>query len=283
MNQSSKWPNKILMVYPKGFTVAYSINPYMKDQDGNLNQVDPLLAVSQWEDLKALFEKLGSEVSVIQGQEGLPDMVFSANQTFPFREESGKGCLLLSQMKSNYRQPEVSYFKKWAQENALSIYELSGSSSFEGMGDALWDYDKGEIYGGFGPRTDVAVYLEIEKITKAKVHRLKLVNENFYHLDTCLCLLGNSTAFAVREAFDQEGWQILKNQFSTLIEIPEEEALKNFAGNMLCLNSKDVVLQSGSSETRQNLESCGFNVYEVETTEFMKAGGSVFCMKQLYF
>jgi len=271
------------MVYPKGFTVAYSINPYMKDQDGNLNQVDPSLAVSQWEDLKAHFEKLGAEVSVIQGQEDLPDMVFSANQTFPFRDELGKGSIILSQMKSSYRQPEVNHFKSWAQENALSVYELSCSSSFEGMGDALWDYDKNEIYGGFGPRTEVAVYLEIEKITKAKVHRLKLVNENFYHLDTCLCLLGNSTAFAVREAFDQEGWQILKNQFSTLVEISEEEALRNFAGNMFCLNGRDVVMQSGSHQTRKSLERLGFQVYEVETTEFMKAGGSVFCMKQLYF
>jgi N-dimethylarginine dimethylaminohydrolase len=41
----------------------------------------------------------------------------------------------------------------------------------------------------------------------------------------------------------------------------------------------DIVIQKGSNKLTQRLRQSGFTLHEVETSEFMKAGGSVFCMK----
>ncbi|HAG92124.1 MAG TPA: amidinotransferase [Bdellovibrionales bacterium] len=277
------WPVKVLMAHPAEFQVSYSINPYMKDEAGKLNQVDVPKAIKQWEALRDLFTHLGMAVQVLDAVPGLPDMVFTANQSFPFVNAEGRPSLLMSRMKSPFRQPEVEHFRTWAMKNKIQTYELKTSGNFEGMGDALWDYEAQEIFGGFGPRTSVEVYDQIRELTGKPVHLLKLVDERFYHLDTCLCLLGNSIAFAVREAFDEEGWSFLRTHFQTLKEIPLKEALENFAGNMLALGRQQIVMQSGAHQTKANLEKLGYQIHEVETSEFMKSGGSVFCMKLLYF
>jgi N-dimethylarginine dimethylaminohydrolase len=41
-----------------------------------------------------------------------------------------------------------------------------------------------------------------------------------------------------------------------------------------------VLIQKGSADTVDALKQRGLDVFEVETSEFMKSGGSVFCLKQ---
>jgi N-dimethylarginine dimethylaminohydrolase len=277
------WPNKILLTEPIGFKVVYSINPHMRDQNGELNRVDENEAMSQWLRLKALLEEIGLEVHTIPGSEAYPDMVFCANQTFPFIKPSGEAAVLLSQMHSGHRQGEVAHYEAWAHVRGLNTFQLKDHSFFEGMGDALWNYETREIFGGYGFRTSEKVYDEIEDLVQAPVHRLKLVDERFYHLDTCLAIINKSTAFVVEEAFEQKGIELLKTKFSNLISIPLDEAINQFAGNMLCVNGRDVIIQKGASNTVKALKGLDLKVHEIDTSEFIKSGGSVFCMKQLFF
>lgn len=102
-----KWPKNMLMVSPLFFDVLYSINPHMTDKDGKLNKVDKPLAINQWKELKKTFESTGQNVAVIDGQKDLPDMVFCANQTFPYLKDGAKH-IILSKMHSEKRHPEVS-------------------------------------------------------------------------------------------------------------------------------------------------------------------------------
>ena len=273
------WPSKALMVHPEFFNVEYAINPHMLDENGELNKVDTQLALKQWEQLKSKFMELGTSVEVIPGKQNLPDMVFCANQTFPFLK-GGKLHLVLSSMHSEKRQPEVEVFKKWAENNNVITHELQ-NSPFEGMGDVLWNYESGEIFAGYGFRTSPEVYAELEKIVGQKITTLELVDDRFYHLDTCLAILNENTAAFVKEAFSQEGLATLKNKFSHLIEVPTDEACHQLACNMCTPNGKDVVIQSGAVKTNVALEKVGFKVHQLETCEFIKSGGSVFCMKML--
>lgn len=277
------WPRKVLMTKPIGYRVAYSINPHMSDEFGNLNQVDTDRAMSQWMALRNLFERLGLKVSVLDGQSHLPDMVFCANQTFPFRKKNGETAFIMSHMSSNFREREVDFYREWAAANGYQVFDLQTTFSFEGMGDALWSYESDEIFGGYGFRTALEVYDELEKITQTTVHRINLIDNRFYHLDTCLAIINKDTALAVREAFGPSGWDLLNQKFTNLIEIPVEEAIHNFAGNMLCVQGTDVILHKGAVKTVSLLKELKLNVHEVDTSEFMKSGGSVFCMKQLYW
>lgn len=275
------WPQSMLMVTPDFFNIEYSINPHMLDESGNLNTVDTEKAQRQWQQLKDIFANTGMKVETLSGVQGLPDMVFCANQTFPFIKDDKKS-FILSRMGSEQRQPEVQYFKAWAQKKGIEIFEIE-NSPFEGMGDALWNYETGEVFAGYGFRTSPAAYSEIEKIVGKKFITLELINENFYHLDTCLAILNKDTAAYVPEAFTTEGLHTLKKYIANLIEVPLTEATKNLACNMCCVNGKDIVIQTGAMETIGKLRFSGFTVHETETSEFIKSGGSVFCMKQLLF
>lgn len=272
------WPTKMLMVNPEFFTVEYAINPHMLDDQGQLQKVDTQKACQQWQQVQAQFEATGMTVEVIDGHQGLPDMVFCANQIFPFIKD-GELKIVLSQMNSEQRQPEVAHFKDWADKNNIETFQVD--SAFEGMGDALWNYETGKIYGGYGFRTRPDVYSAIEKWVGQKITTFELKDERFYHLDTCLSILNATTAAYVEEAFTQEGLATLKSHFSQLIPIPLQEATTQLACNMCTPNGKDVILQEGAEQTNQMLEQAGFNVHPVDTSEFLKSGGSVFCMKML--
>ncbi len=74
-------PTKVLMVRPLHYAVDYVINPHMADQVG---KVDTIQAHNEWELVRNLFDQIGIEVRIIEDQDGLPDMVFCANQSLPY-------------------------------------------------------------------------------------------------------------------------------------------------------------------------------------------------------
>ncbi len=279
------------MVTPEFFDVEYAINPYMTSSDGQLHKIDRLKAQSQWNELRNAYSKLGYAVDVLPGVKGLPDMVFAANQSFPFWDhKKEQPSVIISSMRSEFRKNEVSYFEKYYSENKYTIYHLpldkfgeKSGQAFEGNGDALIRPGRKQIFGGYGFRTDKNVYNEIQRITNYEIFLLELKKEHFYHLDTCLSFLDENTIAIVPEAFTSDDLRSLKNKFANIIEIDIDEAKNNFAGNCHCPDGKNVILQSGSEKLIKSLHNHGFKTIEVDTSEFMKSGGSVFCMKMMCY
>lgn len=274
------YPKHILMTYPNGYRIESAINPHMRDANGRLNVVDFSRALAQWEALRRLYTSLGLTVHTIEADSSLPDMVFCANQMFPFLDSHEKPSVLMSHMRNESRKGEVPLFEKWARENGLRVHTLKSTAMFEGCGDALWDFDAMKIYGGYGFRTAREIYGEIATFTRAPIIELELRDERFYHLDTCLVLLGHGRAAYVEEAFTPAGLAALRSSLGDLIRIPLDEALSQFAGNAFSPDGRNVVLQKGAATLVSELRRRDLVVHEVETAEFIKAGGSVFCMKQ---
>ena len=267
----------ILMVEPTYFDVLYEINPHMSGMIGTVNKT---LAQEQWNRLLEVYKQIGFDVQIISGVEGLPDMVFCANQTFPFIDESGRFRVILSKMASPYRVGEVPYLADWYRSQGYDIIEqIEPPVDFEGMGDAIWHPNRQLLYIGYGYRTQAPALQRAANCIGCDVIGLELVNPHFYHLDTALCVLDELTAIFVREAFTEEGIHILAHTFDRLIEVPLLEAQKGFATNGFCPDGRHFIVQENNHVTKQRLEDHGFTVIEVDTSEFMKSGGSVFCMK----
>jgi len=55
------------------------------------------------------------------------------------------------------------------------------------------------------------------------------------------------------------------------------------ACNAAAFLRRTVVIQQGSERINRKLRALGYEVLEVDTSEFMKSGGSVFCMKMYLF
>lgn len=267
-------PKSILMSDPKFYTVSYAINIHMVDENGDLNQVNPIKALQEWLSLKRCFEKLGYPVDSISSVPGLPDLVFSANQSLPLPD----GRVVLSKMRSSERDPEVEVFKSWFETKGISDF-IKMDSYFESMGDVLWHPGKLLLWGGFGFRTVEPALDELFKKTKIPIITLKLINEKFYHLDTCFSLLDEKTLAYFPGAFDQETNDFLEKWFERTIILDEIEAVEYFAGNCYCPDGKNVILHPGSEKFEKELFKLGFKIHHVDTSEFIKGGGSVFCMK----
>jgi N-dimethylarginine dimethylaminohydrolase len=259
------YPKQIYMVRPNNFRIAYAINSHM---DLN-NKVDTEKAMQQWETIRLFYQNLGLDVIIQDDREDLPDMVFCAN-TIVTEPGTKK---FYSKMRHTERGDEVKLTRELFGEGATS--ELD----FEAMGDLIVNYESGQYFGGYGYRTSIDAYDAVEKELDIKVIKLKLEDERFYHLDTCLCILNKTTAVYFPQAFDQEGLAVLKQSFETLIAVSEYEAEKFLACNAFSPNGKNVLVEQGAVELGRALEKEHFKVMYVDTSEFLKAGGSIFCMK----
>ncbi|MFN3596770.1 MAG: dimethylarginine dimethylaminohydrolase family protein [Rubricoccaceae bacterium] len=275
-------PGRVLMTSPEHFEVAYVINPHM---EGNLGAVDPARARAQWAALRDAYERLGFPVSVVPGQPGLPDMVFCANQTLPYLTPGGARGVVASRMHAPQRAGEVPYFEAFFAGEGYAVHTLDPDlpGTFEGMGDALWHPGRYLLWGGYGYRTSRQVYDRFAEKLGFPVVPLALTDPDFYHLDTCLCPLDEHTALLFPGAFDDEGLATIRAHFRRTIEAPEDEARRLFACNAHSPDGRHVLIQRGCARTNDLLRAGGYEVVEVDTDEFLKSGGSVFCMKLMFW
>lgn len=264
---------KILRVTPEYFDVLYQINPHMK-----IGSVDKTKARLQWKKIGDVYRQIGAELFEIPGQAGLPDMVFSANQSLPFSKPNGQKAVLLSNMANPQREKELPFFEDWFATQGYEILKLPKNFIFEGMGDLLLSYDRSFVWGGAGPRSTVESHRAIENLIAKPVRTLQLVDPNFYHLDTCLAILDQKSAVAYRAAFSQDAWVQILEEYPNLIEVTDEEA-NSFVCNLHCPDGKHVLIPEGSPRIIKILKEKSFTVIPVDTSEFLKSGGSVFCMK----
>jgi N-dimethylarginine dimethylaminohydrolase len=276
-------PQQVLLTTPDYFDVEYVINPHM---EGQAVAVDKDEAIRQWEALRETYDALGVDVHTADGAAGLPDMVFCANQTLPALDpESGRRSVVLSRMHAAQRREEVPYYAGFFSEHGYDVRELSNDldGHFEGMGDALWHPGRHLLWGGHGFRTSPEVYEALSELTGAPVLLLELADEDFYHLDTCLCPLDEQTALVYPGAFTEEGDALIEHFFETVIEVPAVEAREQFACNAHCPDGQHVLIQRGCDVTEEQLEAAGFTPVPLDTGEFLKSGGSVFCMKLMFW
>ena len=274
-------PRRVVLTTPTHFDVEYVINPHMAE---NVGAVQKEVAWQQWKALRATYTALDRTPVVVNGQAGLPDMVFCANQTLPFYDPrtDTKG-VVLSRMHSEHRADEVPYYARFFEDRGYRVETLPEDldADFEGMGDALWHPERALLWGGYGYRTSPEAYRALSELLDLPIVALRLVDPDYYHLDTCLSPLDPNHALVAPQAFDDAGRALIDALFETTIEVPDHEARHQFACNAHCPNGTHVLIQEGCEQTNEQLRDHDFVPVELDTSEFLKAGGSVFCMKQM--
>lgn len=267
---------KILVCDPKYYGIEYAINPWMSIQ----NPANKDLAVRQWHGLVEILEKVGATVVTMSGQPGLPDMVFTANAGLVFQDQK---VVILSNFKHPERQPEKEYYRTWFESNGFSTMEFSSKFHFEGAGDALFKEQsskekfENKLYFGYGFRSDYdyVTQLEWKIVWVGYTKYIKLIDPYFYHLDTCFCPLKDDYALIWPGAFDKDTVSSLEADLE-LLKVPEEDARK-FACNAVAIDNK-VIIPAGCETTKKLLVGAGFEVFDTDMSEFIKAGGACKCL-----
>jgi arginine dihydrolase len=252
-----------LMCPPEYFTVTYIINPWM-----NLdNPVDPALARSQWEQLRATYIHLGHTVRIIDPEPGLPDMVFAANGATAIG-----GKVLGSAFKYPERAAEAPAYLNWFRRNGYSTV-VEPRHMNEGEGDIV--FAGRAIIAGHGFRSDAAIREDVEELFGLPVISVRLVDPHFYHVDTALIVLDPDTAAYYPAAFDDASRAVLATHFTELIEAKDEDA------EVLGLNGlsdgRHVVLPAQAVNLAAQITAAGFEVVPVDLSEFRKGGGGPKC------
>ena len=274
-------PSGVLMCAPDHFDVVDVKNPFMSGQVGTVNRT---LARKQWEDLKAAFEAAGKPVSLIEPVEGLEDMVFCANQTLVGLTPKMERVCMLGQMRHSSRRREVPAFEKWFESQGYRISKLKDPNTlFEGAGDALWHPGKRLLWGGHGFRSQPEAYDEVARVFETPVVLLKLVNEKFYHLDTCFCPLTPEAVLIYPSAFDAASLELILKIFPVVLTSSETEAIRYMSCNAAVVDGRTAIVQKGAASVSRHMAGMGLKVVETDTSEFIKSGGSVYCLKMFVY
>lgn len=274
-------PDQVLLTTPTYFDVQYVINPHMAE---NVGTVKKEVAFQQWKAIRATYTALDVHPIVVSGQPDLPDMVFCANQTLPFyHPDSDTRGVVLSRMHAEERQEEVPYYAEFFESKGYTVKELPEEleADFEGMGDAIWHPTRYLLWGGYGFRTNPEAYEALSELLDVPIVLVHLTDPDYYHLDTCFCPLDAEHVLIAPEAFDETGRALVEKLFPTVIEAPDHEARHQFACNAHCPDGRHVLIQEGCEHTNERLRAENFVPVELDTSEFLKSGGSVFCMKQM--
>jgi len=262
-------PIRFLMCAPDHYDVDYVINPWM---EGNIHRSSRDRAVEQWQQLFHLLKE-HAIVDLVQPQPGWPDMVFTANAGLVLGD-----TVVLSRFFHKERQGEEPFFKQWFESKGSTVHELPKDLPFEGAGDALLDREGRWLWAGYGFRSELDSHPYLAKWLDIEVLSLRLMDERFYHLDTCFCPLRGGYLLYYPPAFDAYSNRLIEMRVppEKRIAIAEADAV-NFACNAVNIDSV-VVMNKASDELKGRLAAVGFQVIETPLTEFLKAGGAAKCL-----
>ena len=267
------------MCRPQYFAVTYSINPWMDpaawSQSGDALHGE---AVQQWEGLLHAVRRSGATVELVEPENGLPDLVFTANSAVVL-----DGKALLARFRYPQRQGEEPVYA--AAFNALrsrglidEVVTLPEGVTLEGAGDCLWDAHRQLFWMGCGFRTGVEAREVVTAQFGVPCVALALADPAFYHLDTCFSPLPCGAVMYYPAAFTTEGLAQIHARVAPTqrIAIAAEDAA-HFAAN--AVNFGRTILLSSCSETlRAQLKKRGYTVVEAPLTVFQRSGGSACCL-----
>ncbi|YAF96339.1 MAG: TIGR00300 family protein [Nodularia sp. CChRGM 3473] len=260
---------RFLMCAPDHYDVDYVINPWM---EGNIHKSSRDRAVEQWQKLYQILKK-HAIVDLVPPQIGWPDMVFTANAGLVLGDN-----VVLSRFLHKERQGEEPFFKEWFEENGFIVNVLPQDLPFEGAGDALLDREGRWLWAGYGFRSELDSHPYLAKWLDIEVLSLRLIDQRFYHLDTCFCPLADGYLLYYPGAFDSYSNRLIEMRVAPekRIAIAEADAV-NFACNAVNVESI-VVMNKASDALKARLAAVGFRVIETPLTEFLKAGGAAKCL-----
>ncbi|MEM8681747.1 MAG: arginine deiminase-related protein [Planctomycetota bacterium] len=256
---------RILMCPPTHYGIEYEINAWMN----RARQADNSRARSQWEALVAILQQCGTQTVTLEPSQGVPDLVFTANAALVYQNR-----VILANFRHPQRQTEQAINAKWFIENEFEVEYLPEEMFFEGAGDALFCGDT--LFAGYRFRSHARAHQQVGSRLGARVIPVALVNDYYYHLDTCFCPISRTQAIYYPGAFDNYGITVLQEHIPDLIEVSEDEA-QQFACNAVVVGT-NVVTNVGCPELHKALQTRGFQAHATPLDEFVKSGGSAKCL-----
>ncbi len=254
-----------LMCAPQWYDVDYVINPWMA---GNLHRLNRDLAFAQWRELHRQLQMI-ADVRLIPAVQGSPDMVFVGHTAVVQH-----GVAAVSSFAHPERRVEEQPVRRWLRDHGFLLWETPRETAFEGEGDAIFDINGKLLWAAHGVRTCLQCHRHLAQAWHLPVVSLHLVDPRFYHLDTCFAPLSGGHLLYFPDAFDAASRAAIEASYPAekRIAVSEDEATA-FACNVINAG-ETILMHKVSPDLSRRLARLGFDVVQLDLSEFLKGGGS---------
>ena len=293
--------SKILMVKPNNFRSNEETivnNFFQKKSLGISNSVLNKIAIKEFNQFVRKLEDNEIEVVVIEGSRTLnnPDEIFPNNWIVFDQNKIG-----IFPMFAKNRRTEVNYdlIKKINSNNNYKIYDYTKYADseifLEGTGSFVLDRTNRIAYCSISQRSSKELFLKFCKdfnynpVSFKAYHTYKNERKLIYHTNVMMTIGASASIICLDSIDSLEERNLVKQKLTEtniVIEITENQ-VKDFAGNIIILKSKDNVIKFIISETAYNsLSSTQINqinnigdfvIGSIPNIE-KYSGGSVRCM-----
>ena len=232
----------------------------------HLGTPDYSKAIIQHQQYIEALKSCGLKITVLDPCEEYPDSTFVEDVALITPK-----CTIMTRPGAESRRGEVKKMTKTLESQFKNLEFIESPGTIE-AGDIMMVGD--HYYVGLSERTNLQgaeqlIAILVRHGLKGSTVRLKEV----LHLKTGLSYLENNRLVVCGEfkndpvfsGFDQ-------------IEIPESES---YAANCIWVND-NVIIPSGYPNTKQKVSATGYNVIEVDVSEFKKLDGGLSCLSLRY-
>jgi len=231
----------------------------------NVEKIDVKLAKLQHKEYCKALQRLGLKLIWVPKDNLLPDSCFVEDTAVIFGEKA-----VICNMSVKSRAKEVNGVSK-VLEKLKQLYFIRKPAIIDG-GDVLQVEDK--IFIGLSARTNKEALYQIRQIlkdTNLQVFQVKV--RNVLHLKSACTYLGNGYIILSKGNFDL-------SVFSTFnkIIVPKGE---EYAADCLAIKGT-VLMAKGHPKTRALIEKEGFEVEELDMSEFKKGEGALTCLSIIW-
>jgi len=253
-----------LMCPPEWYGVDYVHNPWMA---GNVHRSSRDLAFAQWKGIHNVLRGV-ADVRLLHPEPGSPDMVFLSHGALVHH-----GVAAISSFNHPERRAETTYLRRWLVSQGFLLWETPYGTAFEGEGDVTFNDTGNHLWAAHGVRTCKSAHHHVADAWHVRSTSLHLVDPRFYHLDTCFAPLYGGFLLYYPAAFDTASLAAIHAAYPAEKRIAVTEA---DATRMACcaLNiGRAVFTGEISKELASQLFDAGFDVVQLELSEFIKGGG----------
>lgn len=228
----------------------------------NLGEPNYFKARKQHASYVNALEDCGLKVTVLKADERYPDSCFIEDVAL-----CTPHCVVITYPGADSRKGEISAMPLIMQRFYSNIEYINEPGTME-AGDVMM---VGKHYFiGLSERTNEAgAHQLIAILEKYKMTGSVVKLEKVLHLKTGVAYLEDKILVACGEFPKKEAFKDFK-----ILKIPEEES---YAANCIRVNDK-VIIPKGFPKTEKIISSAGFEVMEVDVSEFQKLDGGLSCL-----
>ncbi len=208
------------------------------------------------------IKSCGVEVTVLPPEEGFPDSVFVEDPAL-----CTPRCAIVTRPGADSRRGEAELLAPVLRRFYDAVERIVEPGTLD-AGDVMMVGD--HYFIGHSARTNLEGARQLIAILEKHGMTGSVVGlQEVLHLKTGLAYLENNHLMAAGEFLTKPEFQCFN-----LIPVPEGET---YAANCIWVNDT-VIMPSGYPKTRALIDALGYEVLEVDTSEYRKVDGGVSCM-----